>query len=205
MAVPLASALRPGIAVNIVLKADQRSGKLTTGRIADILTRGNHPRGIKVRLQDGRIGRVQSLPADAGRTSPNNIPASAGLTPAGGLSDDDTVTPTMNEPGLWSSSRSTAFDGPEHASLPSASRSLEDYVKPSTSRQRGPPKQAKPVKDTPGDEKNSRDIEDPPECTDDPQQVLQAEFPNIDSALIAAILSDGQALADARKVLATLT
>jgi uncharacterized repeat protein (TIGR03833 family) len=54
--------IKPGIAVDIVLKEDQSTGKLTRGIVKDILTNSsNHPRGIKVRLQDGRIGRVQAI------------------------------------------------------------------------------------------------------------------------------------------------
>ena len=48
--------------VNIVLKQDQRSGKLTSGIVKDILTNSpTHPHGIKVRLQDGQVGRVQEI------------------------------------------------------------------------------------------------------------------------------------------------
>ena len=61
MPVPKMSQLRKGVGVRIVLKADQRTGKLTTGKISDILTRGDHPHGIKVRLTDGQVGRVQAL------------------------------------------------------------------------------------------------------------------------------------------------
>ena len=51
-----------GTKVNIVLKADQRSGKLTTGVVKDILTNSNtHPHGIKVRLEDGQVGRVKEI------------------------------------------------------------------------------------------------------------------------------------------------
>lgn len=51
-----------GVEVLIVLKRDQRTGRLTRGIVKDILTRsGKHPRGIKVRLQDGSIGRVQKV------------------------------------------------------------------------------------------------------------------------------------------------
>ena len=54
--------IRPGIQVEIVLKADQRTGKLTKGIVKDILTNSpTHPHGIKVRLQDGQIGRVQTI------------------------------------------------------------------------------------------------------------------------------------------------
>ena len=51
-----------GVTVDIVLKADQRTGKLTRGIVKDILTNSQiHPRGIKVRLSDGQIGRVQAI------------------------------------------------------------------------------------------------------------------------------------------------
>lgn len=52
----------PGREVDIVLKEDQGSGKLTHGIVQDLLTNSSfHPRGIKVRLQDGQIGRVQKV------------------------------------------------------------------------------------------------------------------------------------------------
>jgi len=51
-----------GRLVDIVLKEDQRTGKLTRGTVKDILTNSsNQPRGIKVRLMDGKIGRVQII------------------------------------------------------------------------------------------------------------------------------------------------
>ena len=51
-----------GSEVYIVLKKDQRSGKRTKGIVKDLLTRSSsHPHGIKVRLEDGRIGRVQEI------------------------------------------------------------------------------------------------------------------------------------------------
>ena len=54
--------IRPGLAVSIVLKQDQRTGKLTQGIVKDILTKSAfHPHGIKVRLQDGNVGRVQHI------------------------------------------------------------------------------------------------------------------------------------------------
>jgi len=52
----------PGALVKIVLKADQRSGKLTEGTVKDILTKSSfHPHGIKVRLSDGQVGRVKEI------------------------------------------------------------------------------------------------------------------------------------------------
>jgi len=54
--------IKIGSKVDIVLKADQKTGKLTQGIVADILTSSaNHHRGIKVRLKDGQIGRVQKV------------------------------------------------------------------------------------------------------------------------------------------------
>ncbi|MFT8322666.1 MAG: YwbE family protein [Bacillus sp. (in: firmicutes)] len=54
--------IAPGITVEIVLKADQRTGKRTIGVVKDILTNSPfHPHGIKVRLTDGQVGRVQLI------------------------------------------------------------------------------------------------------------------------------------------------
>jgi len=49
----------PGLEVDIILKKDQRSGKKTRGIVKDLLTSSSfHSRGIKVRLEDGQVGRV---------------------------------------------------------------------------------------------------------------------------------------------------
>lgn len=57
--------IRAGLRVAIVLKQDQRTGKQTVGVVKDLLTNSNfHPHGIKVRLTDGQIGRVQEILAD---------------------------------------------------------------------------------------------------------------------------------------------
>ena len=54
--------IRPGIEVDIVLKKDQRTGKLIRGVVKDILTKSAcHPHGIKVRLADGQVGRVKKI------------------------------------------------------------------------------------------------------------------------------------------------
>ncbi|MEJ7862488.1 MAG: YwbE family protein [Pyrinomonadaceae bacterium] len=56
------SNIRPGLRVAIVLKQDQRTGKQTIGVVKDLLTNSaNHPHGIKVRLTDGQVGRVQEI------------------------------------------------------------------------------------------------------------------------------------------------
>lgn len=52
----------PGLEVDIILKKDQRSGKLTRGVVKDLLTSATyHSRGIKVRLEDGQVGRVANI------------------------------------------------------------------------------------------------------------------------------------------------
>jgi len=51
-----------GLKVSIVLKQDQRTGKLTKGIVRDILTKSaTHPHGIKVRLENGLVGRVKTI------------------------------------------------------------------------------------------------------------------------------------------------
>ncbi len=58
------SDIQVGQTVQIVLKQDQRSGKLTSGIVEKILTpSANHPHGIKVRLRDGQVGRVKQIEA----------------------------------------------------------------------------------------------------------------------------------------------
>ena len=59
------SDIRPGKRVAIILKKDQRTGNRTVGVVKDILTSSAfHSRGIKVRLEDGQIGRVQEVLPD---------------------------------------------------------------------------------------------------------------------------------------------
>lgn len=62
--VPTIQQVTRGAAVSIVLKEDQPTGREVQGVVQDLLTRGNHPRGIKVRLNDGRVGRVQRMAND---------------------------------------------------------------------------------------------------------------------------------------------
>ncbi len=62
MPLPLRSEIQPGARVQIVEKQNQRSGALTEGVVARILTKSpSHPHGIKVMLDDGRVGRVKAV------------------------------------------------------------------------------------------------------------------------------------------------
>jgi uncharacterized repeat protein (TIGR03833 family) len=54
--------VRPGLTVNIVLKQDQRTGRLTRGVVKDVLTKSSfHPHGIKVRLETAEVGRIKEI------------------------------------------------------------------------------------------------------------------------------------------------
>ncbi len=62
MTIPTRSQIHPGSRVFIILKQDQSTGKRTEGIVKDILTSSPvHPHGIKVRLMDGQVGRVQEI------------------------------------------------------------------------------------------------------------------------------------------------
>ncbi|KAF2239462.1 hypothetical protein EV356DRAFT_499593 [Viridothelium virens] len=69
-AVPTIQQVVPGARVSIVLKADQGTGREVQGIVQDVLTRGDHPRGIKVRTSDGRVGRVQRLSSSGVEETP---------------------------------------------------------------------------------------------------------------------------------------
>lgn len=90
--VPRASAVFPGVTVAIVLKEDQPTGNETRGVVADVLTRGDHPRGVKVRLRDGRVGRVQRLvDSGAGGGGAGASEAAAGAAAGTGASTSRAV------------------------------------------------------------------------------------------------------------------
>ena len=66
MAGKLRHEIHTGLVVEVVLKRDQGSGKRTRGVVQEILTRSpSHPHGIKVRLTNGEVGRVQAIPGQA--------------------------------------------------------------------------------------------------------------------------------------------
>lgn len=176
MAVPKYSQLSPGVIVQIVLKADQSSGKLTPGKIADILSKGDHPRGIKVRLADGQIGRVQSL--STGNAPPSNMSAGPEQT---------SISPqTANYPSRRGLQQDVRSDGHDPAAL-SDMGSLGDYIKAPKKKKRALAGHADPAA---------------PQNT--MQKELEMEFPGLDTALIAAIVADHGDIESVRGVLRTL-
>lgn len=81
--VPTLRQVVPGASVFIILKDDQSTGQETAGVVQDVLTSGNHPRGIKVRLQDGQVGRVQRMGGDGSQpTSGSPSGSAAGSGPS---------------------------------------------------------------------------------------------------------------------------
>ncbi|KAL7813900.1 hypothetical protein V8C44DRAFT_326605 [Trichoderma aethiopicum] len=78
--VPTSKQVVAGASVFIVLKEDQPTGRETRGIVQDVLTSGDHPRGIKVRLRGGQVGRVQRL--DDGSSQPSNGTAMASSAPS---------------------------------------------------------------------------------------------------------------------------
>ncbi len=70
--------VHPGLAVDIVLKKDQPTGQLTRGVVQDLLTsKSVHPRGIKVRLTSGQVGRVQHIVGQSAQDVINSEPDDA--------------------------------------------------------------------------------------------------------------------------------
>ncbi|RFU32424.1 hypothetical protein B7463_g3915, partial [Scytalidium lignicola] len=81
--VPGIDQVTSGAPVSIILKIDQPTGREVQGIVAEVLTNGNHPRGIKVRLVDGRVGRVQRMVSeDEGKAGSAGL---SGLDRNGGI------------------------------------------------------------------------------------------------------------------------
>ncbi|TGO57962.1 hypothetical protein BCON_0060g00360 [Botryotinia convoluta] len=135
--VPRIALLHPGTPVSIVLKMDQGSGREVKGFVGELLTRGDHPRGVKVRLRDGRVGRVQRLctegEAEEGEGGMRGLGRN-GEVGGGGGGDFDNVGGRMG--GMrrgggggktYSDFRTDGYDESSAAST-SAGASLEDYI-----------------------------------------------------------------------------
>ncbi|KAI9054064.1 hypothetical protein LZ554_001235 [Drepanopeziza brunnea f. sp. 'monogermtubi'] len=134
-AVPTISQVVPGAPVSIVLKADQPTGRQVQGFVGALLTRGNHPRGIKVRLQDGRVGRVQKMASEEAAKA-GSEGRSYGLGRDGDGHGDGMMSMHLAEPSPAGLSMGSSMapnrygdfrlDAPEEP--PRAELSLGDYV-----------------------------------------------------------------------------
>ena len=126
-AVPSRAQVTSGLSVSIVLKADQSTGREVQGVVQDVLTSGDHPRGIKVRLTDGRIGRVQRMVtnSDEARSGEMHIVSNA-------AAQADASRPMRRQ---QLRSRDIRLD--DDVEAPPAEMDLAAYIKPAKPRKRG--------------------------------------------------------------------
>ncbi|KAK3302858.1 uncharacterized protein B0T15DRAFT_401570 [Chaetomium strumarium] len=126
--IPTTKEVVPGAAVNIVLKADQPTGRTVQGVVGQLLTRGNHPRGIKVRLTDGRVGRVQSMAGAA-------VPSTAQIQSEGSAvmpAETTAAGPTYG--GRRRRRGGHSLDGDEEQPSSTRAVGLDAYIKPAKQR-----------------------------------------------------------------------
>lgn len=131
-AVPKTWAVQPGAAVNIILKADQPTGRTVSGTIQDVLTRGNHPRGIKVRLADGRVGRVQSM-ATAGSSASSGDPGGV----VEGMAAVSLESGSGGGGGSWRVEEDARVGEGQGEGLPPQQIGLEAYIKEAKPKRKG--------------------------------------------------------------------
>ncbi|KAJ5131487.1 uncharacterized protein N7515_007526 [Penicillium bovifimosum] len=135
--VPPSRAINPGTSVNVILKADQPTGRTESGTVSELLTRGDHPRGVKVRLTDGRVGRVQSLRSggpqeiDGGTESTQESAPGIQLRAEGG---------DLNGRRNRFTSRDMRLDGPEEPSAEPLG--LDMYIRPAKGKKKSKKTQA---------------------------------------------------------------
>lgn len=201
--------------VSVILKEDQPTGRQVQGIVEDVLTRHDHPRGVKVLLMDGRVGRVQevlnseyasatpfsSQQHDAAVPDPQNWQAHTSYP--SGHTPPHTQHDAVPDPQSWQA----------HTSFPSG------YVSAHAAQQQPPYTDSRPTTmgafdDSPNvpPEERSEQVEylqsyenSKPATEDDTNQAtLQREFPNIDSSLIAAIYGDSKSLSATREMLQEL-
>lgn len=138
--VPAFRDVTPGVGVSIVLKVDQLTGRQVQGIVGDVLTSGNHLRGIKVRLQDGRVGRVQQIvdaaTAQTAADRLSNLGRNGEADCFGATSRtlyQPTITPSRRQ---FSDMREDGFDYDDEASS-RAAPSLLDFVKQPKQKKKG--------------------------------------------------------------------
>jgi uncharacterized repeat protein (TIGR03833 family) len=198
--------VKPGLTVSIVLKADQRSGRQVQGQVAQVLTRHNHPRGIKVKLTDGRVGRIEkilstsqsqahSLPRDFNMSANDNPWADASSQGAPHVSQQGAANSyyqgSDNNQGYQAPSGPPPQQPHHNNSAPSQGVHRSD-TEELLARQGDRAEQVEHMQQY---EANAHQTED-----DRNQAQLQKEFPNIDSSLIAAIYNERKAGGDLGEV-----
>jgi uncharacterized repeat protein (TIGR03833 family) len=216
--------LRPGQFVSIVLKADQRTGKQVQGTVAQLLTRHDHPRGIKVKLNDGRVGRVQQiLPQPSKQTpTPSNMSsnnpwadAPSQGSPYGNQQQQSQQGQDQRYYASYNQTPDQQQNGRPHPQQ--RQQQHQQYQGGYSAPQGPPPSQGIRRSDTDqviaheGDraaqvEHMQQYEANAPQSEDDRNQAdLQKQFPTIDSSLIAAIYNERKPdMAEIRELLQEL-
>lgn len=120
-------------AVSVILKQDQATGRQVQGFVAELLTRGDHPHGVKVRLTDGRVGRVQKL------ASENEAHAGTSSQPLGRNGEESSLQSSVgtNAKVVYHDARKDGHDYDYDSTCGDVShQSLEDYVVTKAPRRR---------------------------------------------------------------------
>lgn len=217
------SQIKPGLAVSIVLKADQKTGRQVQGTVSQLLTRHNHPRGIKVKLTDGRVGRVQQLlpsqPGNRQRTMASNNPWEDATTQGNPWADDTSRDGNANQgsgsaQSYYQSNTNPSQPQTQSHNPPNQSNQNQQWQQaPSLPPRQGPGRQSDTDELLAGQGDRAEQIEHmqqyeataPQSESDRIQAQLEKEFPNIDGALIAAIYSERPGdLAEVREMLQEL-
>lgn len=215
--------IKPGLPVSIVLKADQRSGRQVQGTVAQLLTRHNHPRGIKVKLTDGRVGRVQQILRDMGSNNPWADASSQGNPWQPSEQEQQSLNQTYFAQGNANQHQQSSYGqhpqaGHGQSGHQQNSQQQSDYQQDGFQAPPGPPPSqglhrsdteqllaqqqdaGAQVETMQQYESNAR------QTTDDRAQAdLQKQFPNLDSSLIAAIYNERKPdMAEVRELLQEL-
>lgn len=191
MPIPPHNQVRSGALVSIILKEDQPTGRQVQGTVADILTSGNHPHGVKVRLTDGRVGRVQEILTTGDATQFGSTGLQQPLQP------QQYGAPPQQQ---WQSNAGYAggYSSAPYSDHPPPQEPLS-HTRPRDDEFEDLPDGAEQVEHFQSYEASKGPSED-----DRNQAMLEKEFPNIDSSLIAALYGDSKDLSGTRETLQEL-
>jgi uncharacterized repeat protein (TIGR03833 family) len=207
----------PGLPVSIVLKADQRTGRLTQGIVADVLTRHNHPRGIKVRLQGGAVGRIEAIRETTGQSKAPPLTQGHYPKPTHQQYSNRRNMSSQQSNNPWADQTSQGgyaanYYGQQQQQPPSEQQYQAPPGPPNQQQAFAPPARSQSDRFLPQGQERSEQVETmqnyesraPKSDDDKAQEQLQKEFPNLDSSLIAAIYSDTKDVGQTREMLQEL-
>lgn len=216
--------IKPGLPVSIVLKADQRTGRQVQGTVSQLLTRHNHPRGIKVKLTDGRVGRVQHILRNMGSNNPWADSTSQGNPYQSPEEQQQGLNQTYFAQDASNQHQQTPYGqrpqqaGHGHGGYQQGGYNQGGYQQGGFNAPPGPPpgqgiqrsdteQLLAQQQDAGAQVETMQQYESNARQTDDDraQAELQKQFPNIDSSLIAAIYNERKPnMAEVRELLQEL-